>query len=142
VTFVPRATVVHEYEFVKGAYKWFWLERNRLWSVLANYDTVTLLLLAPLLAATELATLALSFRGGWHREKLRAWRALWRERAELRTWRARVQATRAVADRDLLRLQVSTIDTPLVNVPARPIVNALLKSYGAVARALLGVVRR
>src|SRR5215212_9886885 len=45
VRFVPEATVVHDYAFEKGAGKWFWLERNRAWTVLSNYGAGTLLLL-------------------------------------------------------------------------------------------------
>jgi GT2 family glycosyltransferase len=31
---VPAARVAHDYEFVKGDFKWFYLERNRWWTVL------------------------------------------------------------------------------------------------------------
>ncbi len=71
VVLVPEATAEHDYAFGKGGYKWFWLERNRLWTVLSNYETRTLVLLAPVLLATELAVLAFAVRSGWWREKLR-----------------------------------------------------------------------
>ena len=54
VMFCPDAVVWHEYEFDKGTMKWYWLERNRLWTVLSNYSAITLVLLAPLLLGTEL----------------------------------------------------------------------------------------
>ena len=34
---VPAARVEHDYEFAKGDYKWFHLERNRWWTVLGAY---------------------------------------------------------------------------------------------------------
>ena len=34
---VPAARVEHDYEFEKGDYKWFHLERNRWWIVLGTY---------------------------------------------------------------------------------------------------------
>jgi len=54
VLFCPDAVVVHDYEFDKGSEKWYWLERNRVWAVLSNYSLLSLVLLAPLLAATEM----------------------------------------------------------------------------------------
>lgn len=136
VRFVPAAHVRHDYVFDKGAYKWFWLERNRLWTILSNYDGRTLVALAPLLLAAEAGILLLAIRDGWWREKLRAWRALWRERGELRAWRRRVQATRRVGDRELLEAFTARLDTPLVAVPAPQLIGRLLEGYGAVVRLL------
>ncbi len=55
VRYCPAAVVVHDYEFHKGAHKWFYLERNRLWALLSNLNVLTLVLLGPML---------LSHRGG------------------------------------------------------------------------------
>jgi len=68
----PRARVVHDYEFDKGARKWFLLERNRWRTVLAVYPAALLALLAPALLAAELGLLAVAARGGWLGAKLRA----------------------------------------------------------------------
>lgn len=134
VRFVPRARVWHHYDFDKGAYKWFWLERNRLWSVLANYEARTLVLLAPLLVATEAGILVLAARDGWWRAKLRAWRALWRDRQQLMAWRQRVQAIRRASDAEMLGAMTVRLDTPLVAVPAPTVVGALLGLYGGALR--------
>jgi GT2 family glycosyltransferase len=129
VVFCPRATVRHDYEFAKGDYKWFLLERNRLWTVLSCYSAPALVLLGPLLAGAEAAVLAVSVRDGWWREKLRAWRALWRQRAELRRWRARVQALRRTPDAELLAAMTGRLDTPLVRAPAVEAVNPLMDAW-------------
>jgi GT2 family glycosyltransferase len=141
VRFVPEATVVHSYEFEKGNYKkWFWLERNRLWTVLSNYDRTTLWLLSPLLIATELGVSFLAIRDGWWREKVRAWRDLWRQRSELRRWRTDVQALRVAPDRELVRLQTANLDTPLIVFPARRSVNALLRAYSRALDSVLATL--
>lgn len=137
VRFAPDARVVHDYEFDKGTTKYFLLERNRAWAQLANLSGRGLLLLAPVLAATELATLALAVRQGWLREKLRAWGALWAARHELRAWRRRVQATRAVSDGAILARHTGRIDTPLVAVPARRLVGGALELWRRTIVALL-----
>jgi len=137
VVFCPRATVRHDYAFDQGSRKWFWLERNRLWSVLANYAGRSLFVLGPVLLVTELGTLAQSLAGGWVREKLAAWRDVLGARGELREWRAAVQATRRASDRELAELQTAVMHTPLVRNPLLGVVNLGMRAYWALARRLL-----
>ncbi len=140
VRFVPEAVVAHDYEFDKGSAKWFWLERNRWWTVLANYQLVTLLLLAPLLLAAEAGIVALALRDGWWREKLRAWGALLRGAPTLLRHRRAVQALRRVPDARLLELMTARLDTPLMASPAATRLGPLLDGYGAAVRAALRAV--
>ncbi len=72
VVYCPDAVVTHGYEFARRGRKWFYLERNRLFSVLANYEPKTLILLTPLLLATELGLLALAARTAGSRRSSRA----------------------------------------------------------------------
>ena len=137
VVFCPRATVRHDYEFAKGAYKWFLLERNRLWTVLSCYSAPALVLLAPLLVGAELAILAVSVRDGWWREKLRAYRALWRGRDELRRWRAGVQARRRAPDSELLAAMTGALDTPLMRAPVVEAVDPLTDAWRRLAVVVL-----
>jgi GT2 family glycosyltransferase len=138
VRFVPEAIAVHDYDFGKGAYKWFWLERNRLWTILSDYEARTLALLAPVLLITELAVLAFAVRAGWWREKLRSWRVLWAARAELRAWRAQVQARREVPDAQLLRAMTGRLDSPLLAAPGIGAVGAAMDAYRRLVSVLLG----
>ena len=76
VRFQPRATVTHDYAFDKGSRKWFYLERNRAWTVLTCYSGRSLVLLAPLLLASEAAIVLKARREGWWPEKRAAWAAV------------------------------------------------------------------
>jgi GT2 family glycosyltransferase len=138
VVFVPSAVIRHDYEFEKGARKWFCLEHNRLWYVLANYEVRTLLLLAPLLLAAEAAIALLAIRDGWAPQKLRAWAAIVRERGELRRWRAHVQARRRRPDAELLGALTARLDTPLVRAPLTTRAAPALEGY---RRAVLALSR-
>ena len=138
VRLAPEAVAVHDYGFEKGRYKWFWLERNRLWTVLSDYEGRTLLLLAPVLLVTELGVLAFSVRAGWWPEKLRSWRSLWRARGELRRWRAQVQRHRRVPDAVLLAAMTGRLDSPLLAAPGVAAVGAAMEAY---RRALIAVLR-
>ncbi len=97
----PRSVVYHEYEFSRAPTKFFYIERNRYLVLLKNASARTLLLLAPLLFASELALIAVATRSGWLRQKLRAdayffrpatWRHVLRERARMRWLRRRTDA--------------------------------------------------
>lgn len=68
----PKSILRHRYEFSRSISKWYWMERNRWIVVLKNYTWPTIILLLPMLCATDAAMLAFAVKGGWWREKLRA----------------------------------------------------------------------
>ena len=139
VRFCPAAVVWHDYEFEKGNEKWYWLERNRLWSVLANYAGLTLLLLSPVLAGAEVAIAALAIRQGWFGTLRRAWLSILRELPSLRRWRHQVQRTRQVPDSSLMEAMQGRFETPLLDSLATRRVNPLIVGYRA---ALIWLLRR
>ena len=93
----PTAEVDHEYEFEKGPDKWRFMERNRAATVIRTYPTALLVLLAPALAATELALVPISLSGGWGRHKLLAWTDVVRWLPRLVRERREIQARRRVS---------------------------------------------
>jgi len=136
---VPAARVAHDYEFAKGGYKWFLLERNRWWTILGDYPAALLALLLPALLAFELVVLAVAWRGGWLRVKVRAQRAVARELPA--AWRRRraVQAGAATAAEFAGALEAS-LESPYLGAPARlPVLPALQAAYW---RGVLAVLRR
>lgn len=137
VRFAPRAMVVHDYSFAKGTEKFFLLERNRGYAQLANLSRPGLLLLAPVLLATEAGMVLVAMREHWLGRKAAAWAALWRGRRERREWRAKVQSRRRVGDSVLLAGHTGRLDTPLVHIPGRGPLGALLEGYRRVVVAVL-----
>jgi N-acetylglucosaminyl-diphospho-decaprenol L-rhamnosyltransferase len=123
---VPGARVSHDYDFEKGAYKWFLLERNRWWTLLADYPTALLALVAPALVAAELALLAVAARGGWLRAKLRAQAAVARSLPWALARRRRVQAARRVGAAEFAGRLTAALDSDFL--PA-------LAAHGGLARA-------
>lgn len=138
VVFSPRAVVWHDYEFEKGPGKWYWLERNRLWSVLSNYSAASLALLGPLLLGAQLMVASTAVRDGWARSLLRAWRSLLVGLPALRLWRRQVQMARRVPDSQLLELMSGHFDTDLVESPLARAGNPFIEGY---RRWLIGVLR-
>ncbi len=135
---VPAARVRHSYSYEKGAYKWFYLERNRWRTVVGDYPTRLLLLLLPALLAFELALLAAATRGGWLRPKLEAQRTLLREVPALARRRRRVQRTRQVDSAAFAAMLTDSLDSPnLAGATRLPGLQRAQAAYWRAVKALL-----
>jgi N-acetylglucosaminyl-diphospho-decaprenol L-rhamnosyltransferase len=135
----PRAVVEHGYVFEKGAYKWFYLERNRWWTILGAYPAPLLALLAPALLAFEVALLAAAWRGGWLTAKLRAQAAVIRLLPAMVRRRRAVQATRRADAAAFAAALTASLDSPYLAPAAR--VPGLAAAQGAYWRAVRAALR-
>jgi len=102
----PRSVVFHKYAFSRNPEKYYFLERNRALVLLKNLRLRNLLLLSPALLAGEVGLSAVALRGGWFRQKVRAWGhlltpAAWRH---VRAGRAAQRSIRRVEDAEIVRL--------------------------------------
>jgi GT2 family glycosyltransferase len=138
VLFCPDARVVHDYEFLKGDYKWRYLERNRWWCLLAYFELRTLVALMPLLLAVELAIWRRAVSEGWAGAKLEAWRSLWADRRALCARRREMQRTRRIGDRPILERMSAGVDSPFLASSMTRRTEPLLRAY---RRVLLRVTR-
>ncbi len=130
VVFCPEATARHGYEFGRrGLEKWFFLERNRLFTLLANYEARTLALLAPPLIATELGLLGVAAYGGWLPQKLHSYASVFALRKRLVEHRRAVQATRRRSDAEVLARFDIRMDSALLPPPGPAAANLLWLPY-------------
>lgn len=139
VGIAPDARVEHEYEFAKGGRKWFLLERNRWWTIVADYPGPLLALLLPSLLAAELGLMVVAARGGWLREKRRAQRTVLRELPRMLARRRRVQAGRRVTTSEFARRLTAELDSPYLGDVAS--VRPLVAAQRVYWRAVLAVLR-
>lgn len=140
VWYVPRATVVHHYSFGMGTTKWFYLERHRMLSVLSTFQISTLLVLAPLHLATELALLVVARGEGWLPEKRRAYWSVWASRGWIWHRRRRLAAMRTRPDAAIIERFSAAVDSPQIASPLARRVAPLLVAYRAVAVALIKTI--
>ncbi len=108
----PAARVDHDYAFAKGDYKWFYLERNRWWTVVGVYPGPLLAAMVVPLLLFELVLLVAAWRGGWLPAKLRAQAAVVRELPAMLARRRTVQATRRVGARAFAETLTTSLDSP------------------------------
>jgi GT2 family glycosyltransferase len=134
----PGADVYHEYEFGRHPAKIALLERNREIFVLTAYSLRLLLLLLPLLAATELATLAVAAKQRWLGGKLGGWWWCLGHARWLVRHRRKTQRLRRVADRELAPFLTPVLDPSMVDLPRTVAsANRLLRAYWALAERAL-----
>jgi GT2 family glycosyltransferase len=130
VRFVPRATVIHEYEFNRGLAKWRYLERNRLLMVLANYQSRTLICALPALIFTEFGLWGVALKDGWAAQKWSSYVDIVRLRSWLRRRRAQAQTRRAVRDAVILDEMAGRLDSsPLMSGSAARLVSGGYERY-------------
>lgn len=135
----PTAVVAHDYEFgASSGNKWRWLERNRLATLVRDYPGSLLLLIAPVLLATEAALLLAALAGGWGGQKLRA-------NAEVLLWlprllgeRRAIRRERRISAADFAAALTADLDSPFIPAVARSFPARLaLRIYWCLVRALL-----
>ena len=102
----PAAVLTNKYEFQRSIKKYYWMDRNRIISILICYKWPTLLLILPPFILMEFGLVLFALKGGWLRDKLRVWRYFLQPRtwAYLHTVRNRNQRLRRVGDREIARL--------------------------------------
>jgi GT2 family glycosyltransferase len=138
VVLEPAADVFHDYEFGRNPRKNYFLERNRLFFVLTAYSARLLLLLAPLLAATELGMVAVALKERWLRDKLAGWGWLVRNARVVARRRRTTQALRVRRDRDLAGFMTATFSPGMVAVPALlRVANPAVRAYWSLVRKAL-----
>ncbi|MGN6816344.1 MAG: hypothetical protein ACTHK3_09715, partial [Solirubrobacterales bacterium] len=134
----PSAVVAHDYEFGANGDKWRWLERNRLAFLVRTYPASLLMLLAPVLLATELALLFVSAAGGWGRQKLTANFEALRWLPRLLRERRSIQRQRAISAAEFASRLTPDLDSPLISTAARSLPARLaLRTYWRAVRLLL-----
>lgn len=131
----PRSRVLHDYSFARNKEKLFLMERNR-WKVLLKCLRLrNLLVLAPFLAAGEVAMLAIAARNGWLGEKLRAEAALLDPKALAQLFEARKGIRRTAPDSEIARWMRSEIEFEGVTTPfVRRVANPLMAISWRLAR--------
>ena len=140
VVLAPKSIMWHKYEFSRSIMQVYYMERNRLLTVLQFYKVPTLVLLAPAFLAMELGLLGASLVGHYAKPKVRGWGYFFKPSAwrKLRAQRRRIQALRTIGDRELLgdatgRVLHQEIMNPVLKYLANPVMNA----YWGVARRLM-----
>ncbi len=129
--YVPAARVYHKWSAVLGwsPKKMYYLELERLVSVLKNYAKRTFIILAPILLLVELAVLLHAAAKGWLSYKILAYVHTFSLREEIKKRRNELSQKKRVPDGLLIREFVFQLQHPYVRRLALPL-NAICGVYG------------
>jgi GT2 family glycosyltransferase len=136
VRFVPKAVVLHHYEFARNREKFFLLERNRWIVLLTLLSRRTLALILPALLVAEVGVLVVAVVQGWAMLKLRSWLWLIGNAGWIMARRRQLQQERRVSDRALAPLWSGNLEPVDFRIP-KP-----LRSVGKVAGVYWTLVKR
>ncbi|MCK5211208.1 glycosyltransferase family 2 protein [Candidatus Parcubacteria bacterium] len=135
----PKAVIYHKYEFTKSIKQYYWMDRNRIISMLICYKIATLLLIFPAFVIMELGLILFSISGGWFKDKMRVWQYFLCPR----TWkyickaRKRNQALRKVKDKEIVKLITGRIWYQEIDDWKLRLVNPVFSLYGRIIRSLI-----
>ncbi|MEK9628484.1 MAG: glycosyltransferase family 2 protein [Nitrospinota bacterium] len=134
----PKSICSHHYNFNKGVLKFYRSEKNRLHILLKNFECKTLWLIAPAIFLVEISQIIHSLFHGWFGLKLKSYMETLAEFVKISRKRRRIQSTRKVADKEIVRLYqdtiaVSGLKNPLVDY----FLNPILKIYWFCIRGLI-----
>jgi GT2 family glycosyltransferase len=111
VNYVPSAILYHKWGWIYGTInvkKFRWVERNRLVMVLTNYSKRSIILLLPILALYEFATLIYCLEKGIFSAKIQSYIDLWLNRTYLIQRRRLIQKERKKTDSFVIKKFTST----------------------------------
>ncbi|MFA5644066.1 MAG: glycosyltransferase family 2 protein [Patescibacteria group bacterium] len=125
------SVVYHKYEFSKSIGKYYFMDRNRIITILKNYNFFSLLLLLPAFLFMELGLLFFSVFNGWFFKKVRVYLYF----LNLFNWiyiireRRKVQKNRKIKDKDLIKMISGKIWYQEIDSPILKLGNIFLQIY-------------
>lgn len=101
-----NAVIYHKYEFNRSIKKYYWMERNRIITILKNYRLASLILIFPAFIIMELGMWIFAFKNNWWKEKFKVY--LWF--LKIKNWkyilkqRKKSQALRKIKDGKIIKM--------------------------------------
>lgn len=130
----------HKYVYQKNArnnWKFFTLERNRLYFLCKNFSTRTLILIFPMFLVMEMGILADSLTKGYFKDKIMAYRAFFANFGQIYRSRKIVQQGRKLPDSKLFSSLSPTIEFEEIDSLGLKIANKMLSAYYKIIKKLI-----
>lgn len=135
----PSAKLYNKYEFQRSITKYYWMDRNRIITILKCYKIGTLILILPAFIIMELGLILFSLKSGWFRDKIRMWKYF----LSLKNWRYILksrkfnQKIREVGDRKITKLISGKIWYQEVDDIKLRLINPIFNLYLKIARLII-----
>lgn len=144
ILFVPESVVYHHYKFQpkekyqQARQKFYYLERNRLVTLIKNYSLKTLILLSPAIKFMEKGMGFYFFTRGWWWEKPKGYFWIIKNLPTILEKRKKVQKMRKFSDQEIIKDFVSKIEfREFDNFLLRNIANPVLSFYWRLVKGFI-----
>jgi GT2 family glycosyltransferase len=135
--YVSSAVVYHKWGASWGRVnkkKFYFLERNRIITILKNYSKRSLILLIPILLLVEISILFYAFKCGWLAEKMNAYSDSIKLMNYIKKQRNFLQQNRKISDKEVIEIFRDRIDHLFVSNSATEILNHMLEFFARIMR--------
>ena len=143
IKLLPDTQVVHDYEYIKGDYKWFYLERNRLLYIVRCWPRDVIIVLLPMLFAVEIALWVVAAVQGRLFLKLKSTISMFKVIPAVIRSRYLIQKTSVINAYDFYQTLVSPINNPaLGSISNNKVIDYVFESYYKLAGFILKKLTR
>ena len=135
----PKAVMYSDYQFKRSMAKVYWMDRNRIISLLICFKLPTLFLILPAFVIMEIGQIFFALANGWLKDKLRVYVYF----LQPRTWlylvkaRRRNQGLRIIKDREIARLITGEIKHQEFEDWKLRLINPVFDLYWRIARSVI-----
>lgn len=134
----PNSIIYHDYSFGRNPGKIYHEEKNRLMTILKNYEKRTLFLLFPMIIFSEGGIIAYSLISGFFKEKIKGYLYLMKNKNLILSKREFIQKKRKVRDRDIINFFEDEIDFKEIENPIlRNIFNPIMSFYWGIVKKFI-----
>lgn len=135
----PKAVAYTKYEFQRSIKKFYWMDRNRIISIILCYKLLTLILILPAFLLMEIGHIFFSLKGGWFRDKIRVWKYFLTPRKWVYLYRARKrnQSLRKVKDKEIVEMISGRIWYQEINDWKLKLANPFFELYWKICKFII-----
>lgn len=137
VLYAPDSVVWHKYHFARNKKKFYWSERNRWMSILANYQLKTLIILFPMLVLSEIGMYFYALLDGWFFEKILSSYGVLQNYQNIKNERQKIQSKRVISDKILFKSMISDLNFEPMKRSYFKLINPVLWIYKKLTEGLL-----
>lgn len=140
VVLSAKSIMWHKYTYQKNSrnhWKFFTLERNRLFFLYKNFSAKMLFLIFPIFVFMELGVLINSIPQGFFWDKIKAYAAFFKYIKSLKQKRSENEKLKKLSDKELFEKLSPTIEFQEINSPALRIANFIIKRYYLIVKRLI-----
>jgi GT2 family glycosyltransferase len=135
----PPAVMYSKYNFLRSISKYYWMDRNRILTILECYQLSTLILISPAFIIMELGLILFSIKNGSLKEKIKVWQYFFSAQnwQYIKTARVRNQKIRKIKDKEIAKLITGKIWYQEIGDWKLRLINPIFNAYWALVRLVL-----